>query len=300
MPPSVTTVIVTYNRKVLLERCIRAVLQQTRMPDTVLILDNASTDGTEASLRELGFLDHPAIRYVRLAENTGGAGGFSEGLRRAYQQGADYFWLMDDDGAPDPECLQKLLGVADGRAIHYAAPNLIADNGESHFAELIAAARTEVLGFRGGPFNGILLSRALVRAVGFPMKNYFIWGDEYEYTNRMQDAGFPLVMVIGAIHRHKSTRYSFSRCPRPYHLVRNWIFSVRLSKGLYVTKRVQKLQLAQVVVRLVAEGLFALNFSQVTQVLRGLRDGLNTELDAAQRECQWGGVPDGPAGDGGQ
>jgi rhamnopyranosyl-N-acetylglucosaminyl-diphospho-decaprenol beta-1,3/1,4-galactofuranosyltransferase len=290
MSTSVTAIIVTFNRKVLLERCLKAVLAQTRVPDTVLIVDNASTDGTESHLRALGILDIAPVKYVRLDQNTGGAGGFFEGLKRAYEDGAGCFWLMDDDGAPDADCLEKLIFVMDGKAIHYAAPNLIADNGESHFAQLIAAAKTDVLGFRGGPFNGILVSRALVNAVGFPMKNYFIWGDEYEYTNRVQDAGFPMVTVTTAVHRHKSTKYSFSRCPRSYYLVRNRIYSIRLSKGLYVSKRVQGLQLAQVIGRLLVGGVLSLNFGQVVQVLRGLADGLKTPLENYQRECRWGGL----------
>src|ERR1700679_365157 len=245
MEGSVSAVIVTYNRKVLLERCLSAVLGQTRAPDRVIVVDNASTDGTEAHLRNLGLLDIHTGVYVRLTENTGGAGGFFGGTKRAYEDGCSHCWLMDDDGVPDEDCLERLLRVMDGEKIHYAAPNLIADDGKSHFAQIISAAKTEIIGFKGGPFNGILISRTLVRAIGYPMKNYFIWGDEYEYTNRIQDAGFPMVMVASAVHRHKSTEYSFARCPRPYYLVRNWAYSIRLSKGLYVSKRVQVLQLTQ-------------------------------------------------------
>ncbi len=149
-----------------------------------------------------------------------------------------------------------------------------------------------MVNFRGGPFNGVLVSRALVRAVGYPMKNYFIWGDEYEYTNRIQDAGFPMVTVLDAVHRHKMTSYSFSRCPRPYHLVRNWIYTIRLSRGLYLSKRVQVLQISQVVTRLLLGGLIAFNFDQIAKVFRGVLHGLRDPLDVFQRECHWGGIRD--------
>ena len=134
MEASVSAVIVTYNRKVLLERCLSAVLGQTRAPDRVIVVDNASTDGTEAHLRNLGLLDIHTVVYVRLTENTGGAGGFFEGTKRAYEDGCSHCWLMDDDGVPDEDCLERLLRVMDGEKIHYAAPNLIADDGKSHFA----------------------------------------------------------------------------------------------------------------------------------------------------------------------
>jgi rhamnopyranosyl-N-acetylglucosaminyl-diphospho-decaprenol beta-1,3/1,4-galactofuranosyltransferase len=294
MATSVTTVIVTYNRKDLLERCIRAVLKQTYSPARVIVIDNASTDGTESHLEQAGILDVMTVQYVRLTDNTGGAGGFFEGVKRAYEDGAALLWLMDDDGVPDEDCLEKLVRISELEPIHYAAPNLIADNGESHFVNILSAAKTNVISFRGGPFNGILISRALVRAVGYPMKNYFIWGDEYEYTNRIQDAGFPMVMVTEAVHRHRSTKYSLSRCPRPYHLVRNRIYTIRLSKGLYLSRKVQSIQLAQLAARLLIGGFVVFNFIQIGQVILGVIHGLRDPLESFQQECRWGGIPDQP------
>jgi GT2 family glycosyltransferase len=294
MTSNVTAIIVTYNRKALLERCVRAVMKQTLAAERILVIDNASTDGTESHLRQAGIMDDHRVEFIRLAGNTGGAGGFCEGLKRAYAGTGSCFWLMDDDGVPDEDCLEKLAATLQRDALHYAAPNLLAESGESHFAAILGGARTNIVGFRGGPFNGILISRALVRAVGYPMRNYFIWGDEYEYTNRIQDAGFPMVMVCDAIHRHKSTRYSFARCPRPYHLVRNWIYTIRLSQGHYVSRRVQSLQLAQVIARLLIEGFAAWNFDQIGKVIRGVVDGLNDPLEESKRDCCWGGVADTP------
>ena len=45
-----------------------------------------------------------------LADNRGGAGGFHDGLAWAIERGADLVWLMDDDGLPEPDCLERLLG----------------------------------------------------------------------------------------------------------------------------------------------------------------------------------------------
>src|SRR5215468_11067097 len=72
----------------------------------VLVVDNASTDGTGAWLAGH---DDPRVHGRTLAENTGGAGGFHEGLRWAVERGAGLVWLMDDDGTPDPDCLDRLL-----------------------------------------------------------------------------------------------------------------------------------------------------------------------------------------------
>ena len=82
---SVCAVVVTRNRVRLLEECLAAVEGQTRAPDHVLVVDNASTDGTP------GFVSHqhPDAEMIRLDRNEGGAGGFHEGMRRAHTGGAE-------------------------------------------------------------------------------------------------------------------------------------------------------------------------------------------------------------------
>src|SRR5260370_41119663 len=112
---SVAAVIVTFNRKGLLVRCLEAVRAQTRPCDRVFIIDNASTDGTPELLADSGLLDG-MVDYVRLPVNTGSAGGFHEGMRGAYKSGHELLWLMDDHGCPAPGCLGTLMSRADSRA----------------------------------------------------------------------------------------------------------------------------------------------------------------------------------------
>src|SRR5690349_20673166 len=100
MHERVMAVVVTYNRSRLLLECLSALLRQTQPLDRVVLVDNASTDDTVEQLRTHGYLDRPEIDYTRLPTNTGGAGGFHEGLRRAMELGADWMWVMDDDAEP--------------------------------------------------------------------------------------------------------------------------------------------------------------------------------------------------------
>ncbi len=103
----VWAVVVTRNRRELLEECLRALAAQTRPPNRILVIDNASTDGTAETVRER----HPEAELLPLPENLGGAGGFHVGLREAHAGGAEWVWLMDDDTIPEPGALAALLAA---------------------------------------------------------------------------------------------------------------------------------------------------------------------------------------------
>ncbi|MFL5780289.1 MAG: glycosyltransferase, partial [Thermoleophilaceae bacterium] len=109
---TVVALVVTYNRRDLLMGCLEGVFGQSRPPDRVFLVDNASTDGTPELLRERGFLDRPELTYLRLAENLGSSGGFAEGVRAAREPESDWLWLMDDDSQAEPDTLERLLAAA--------------------------------------------------------------------------------------------------------------------------------------------------------------------------------------------
>ncbi|GAA6756682.1 hypothetical protein Thermus77420_21580 [Thermus thalpophilus] len=115
----VCAVIVTHNRKELLRECLRAVLAQTRPVDHILVVDNASTDGTADMLRE----EFSQVEVLRLPENQGGAGGFHEGMKRAYELGYEWMWLMDDDALPSRTALEELLLFSEEADV--VAPGLV-------------------------------------------------------------------------------------------------------------------------------------------------------------------------------
>ena len=120
------SVVVTYNRKHLLIKNLFALINQIQTLTSIIIVNNASTDGTIQELQNSGLLESPYIQLVSLAQNTGGAGGFSVGMQLAFEQGADYVWMMDDDAMPHITALDELM--------KYATPNHIygslAINGE--------------------------------------------------------------------------------------------------------------------------------------------------------------------------
>src|SRR5258708_7835900 len=99
MPNKVIAVVVTYNRILLLKRCLDALLAQSTRPAGIIVIDNASSDGTAQTIART-YTDK--VTLIQLSRNTGGAGGFYIGCQAAISNGADWIWLMDDDGYPDP------------------------------------------------------------------------------------------------------------------------------------------------------------------------------------------------------
>ena len=87
-------VIVTYNRKAMLQRCLRALCTQTAGVPELWVIDNASTDGTAELVAQLNL---PTMHYYNTGKNLGGAGGFACGIQQAACSGAEYLWIMDDD-----------------------------------------------------------------------------------------------------------------------------------------------------------------------------------------------------------
>ncbi|MEI2811223.1 MAG: glycosyltransferase family 2 protein [Nocardioides sp.] len=211
----VAVAVVTYNRAHLLPLMLDGLAAQTRRPDAVIVIDNASTDQTPEILAARADLP---LQVVRLAENTGGSGGFHEGMRLAYEQGFDRVWLMDDDVVPAPDCLRVMLG--------YDLPCLMAtrEDRQGVLMELSAtefdlrtpwlpkpkrasvassfetrADMPELVGLDVVAFEGFLVQRRVIEAIGLPDRSFFIFYDDADFALRARRAGFPIYAVRDAL-----------------------------------------------------------------------------------------------------
>lgn len=213
MSRAVCAVVVTRNRKALLETCLRAVRSQTRLPDTILVVDNASTDGTEEMLART----FPDVKVLRLPNNQGGAGGFHEGMKWAFEQGFQWMWVMDDDAIPEVHTLENLMTHASIGGLDVVSPIVVDKDNPSICAfrftysgeviDTVEKARgfgLPVLCGHAHAFLGTLIARGAIERVGLPDKRFFIRGDEVEYLIRLKRAGLKLGVVVDAVLRHPS------------------------------------------------------------------------------------------------
>lgn len=103
-------ILVTYNRLNCLKTALSKYDQQTKSPAYILVVDNASTDGTNEYLEEWNSIasDKYEKIVVRLQENTGGSGGFNRGVEEGMKLECDFLFLADDDAYAEPDMLENL------------------------------------------------------------------------------------------------------------------------------------------------------------------------------------------------
>lgn len=248
---SIYAVVLTFNRKELLRRCLDCVFAQSHRCDRVIVVDNCSTDGTSEMLRqEWG----TRVEVHTLSRNIGASGGFNAGVRIAYQTGADFVWMMDDDVLPEVNALAKLV----------EADQFLADTGVDRAFVLSSAwaedggvtnvpkidTRPSARGYENWPrflyrkmvpvtratFVSILLPRSTIANHGLPLAPMFIWGEDSEYTLRItrRSPGF-LVAESKVLHLRQlsgvnsiMTEVSRTRLNYHRHLIRNHMYIARI------------------------------------------------------------------------
>jgi GT2 family glycosyltransferase len=219
---TVAVVVVTYNRAALLTRMLAGLAALDRTPDGVIVVDNASTDHTATVLDTAG-LEKSALKLqvIRPEENLGGAGGFHLGVQAAYEQRFDRIWLLDDDVVPAPDCLSVLLAVDDeladclmvvredtrGRLVEKAAirfdlRNPLRIKPKTAMVETTygtRAAMPALVELENIPFEGFLVRRRVVEAIGLPDPSFFIFYDDVDFALRARRAGFHIYAVRDAV-----------------------------------------------------------------------------------------------------
>lgn len=215
----IAAVIVTFNRKSLLLQTIKSLKNQSRKIDNIYIIDNESTDGTYDELVNNGYVKKEEydkskqyksktdnITYIRLPENSGGAGGFYEGIKVAHIEGNDWIWVMDDDVCPRLDALANyekfilssdrelgaLMGVRyfDNKPFSFEAKkhdfeNCFSLNFKKETVEISDIEKGEPIRIYDLPFEGPIINSKVIDKIGYPKKELFIIGDDTDYALRI-------------------------------------------------------------------------------------------------------------------
>lgn len=195
-------VIVTYNRKSKLTIAIDSLLNQTAKPQKIIIIDNASTDGTTNYLKARGYLDNPLVDYRLMDSNLGGSGGFHEGFKYALSQsGFDFITVSDDDAYYASNYFSLMSSAVEAHpnvdafcgTVKYKDGSIQLDHrrkivNEKWLSEEEFSASDYLRDFFVDTFSfvGCLLKMGLIKKIGLPIKDYFIYYDDTEYSMRVR------------------------------------------------------------------------------------------------------------------
>jgi GT2 family glycosyltransferase len=296
---AVTAVVLTYNRKDLLVRCLQSIAEQTRACERVVVIDNASTDGTASLLAR----DWPGVEVRSLPQNIGAAGGFHAAFEVGWSTRADFVWVMDDDVLPDADALERLLAGAEVLAGAGEAPAFLISLARDPDGRLTNVpdvdVRRNALAYQNWPralahrmvpvrratFVSILVPRATIGSHGLPLAEMFIWGEDSEWTMRVtEDASGFLVGDSTCVHvRALAGKLDIRTEVNPTRI--GW-FAHQIRNNGYVTRRYgrDRRAVAGYVKKnliLAAKLLAAGELHKTRVVLKGVYDGMTFRPRAA-------------------
>ena len=280
---SFCAVVVTYNRREQLRTCLQRLGDQTRPLDRIVVVDNASDDGTP----EMIAAEFPDALLVRLPENVGGAGGFHAGLERGMELGCDWLWLLDDDTYATATALEALLA---GAARAPVPPALVASQVRwkderlhpmnvslprwNNLELMMDSAAHGLLEIRWTTYVSVLIRREAIEQYGLPRAHYFLWADDIEHTVRILRDERGYLVPESVVHHWTEKAYSPSSefTPRFYYHVRNSIFTLRGRSFAPVERLIYLINTAKSIVDFLRRHGRRSDARSI--VVRGIRDGL--------------------------
>lgn len=232
-------VVLNYRTPAQTRLAVRSLQAAHRKPDEIVIVDNASNDGSVELLRDAV----PAARVIACDRNLGFSGGCNAGIRAALSSGAGYVLLVNSDAVLAPGAIDRLIAVmrADPR-IGIAAPVLLSREEPDHIASagISFSTRTGRMRHRGAgrrlaslapgsvhvvdAVSGcvVLIRKAVFERAGLLDEAYFFSFEDVEFCLRARAAGFLTACVHDAVAYHEGGRTIGRRSARRvYFATRN-------------------------------------------------------------------------------
>ena len=198
----VAAAIVTYNRVDVLDASLAAIRGQSTPPGAVIVVDNASSDGTA----EIVHQRFPDVTLVSMPDNTGAAGGFARALEEAAERGYEWTWIFNDDDVPDPAALQTMLAELAKLSTRTGVLACVrrGSDGNLHSPGALWRHRLREISYdQSGAtlaadivtFSGTLIATRLVADIGLPRADFFMMMEDQEFCLRARRAGWAIGVV---------------------------------------------------------------------------------------------------------
>lgn len=281
-------VIVTYNRLELLKECIYNCINQSYKFNKIIIVNNASSDGTEEYLRHLTY-DNVVI--VTSKENFGGAGGYYLGVKEAKKYNLDYLLFIDDDAIIDEDYNKNIVNAITSNV--YAYSGTVKTNGIIQYEHrrhlkrgfksynsFKAEYEKKYFDYELSSFCGLYVSMDIIKKIGLPNKDFFIWFDDTEYSLRIIKYS-KIRNINNAIINHKTKianekGYNW----KSYYSIRNQIYILKkyygrkeLNKFLFKCKLIQ---LKHKILAFIKNKEYHKNIIKLYE--EAISDGINSQL----------------------
>lgn len=236
------SVIVTFNRKEKLIGALSSLINQTVKPQKIFLIDNCSTDGTEDLLKQKGLLDNPIVVYQKMDKNYGGSGGFYYGIKMAMKHDNlfDFLSISDDDAFFEPNYFELITKAAYKNAQYNAfCGTVLYEDGTIQTdhrrkvvnkkwikeSEIPASEYKHNFDLDTFSFVGCVISKKILKKIGLPSKEYFIYYDDTEYSLRVRELT-KVLNVSSAKIIHKTPKKELSNITvgwKNYYGIRNQI-----------------------------------------------------------------------------
>lgn len=258
MKDSVIAVTVTFNSSKFLYRAIEWLKKQTYPISKIIVVDNNSNVEEKEILRKLD-KENEDVEIIWLENNTGGAGGFYEGMKYAKEHyNPDWYWLMDDDAFPKEDCLQNLLNYSrQVENVGCLAPLIYGiDNKEYQLYHHKKLAKflhkdipvvesydeiQEIMSIEADAFVGPLFSKLAVDSVGIADDKLFIYGDDLEYTYRVSRK-FNVYLIKNALINHQDQPINGIQKPtawwKDYYMYRNRLLFIVTYQNNWILRQI--------------------------------------------------------------
>lgn len=235
--PLVITVVLNTNHRDDTLACLASLAQNTYPNNQIIVLDNASSDGSVAAIRAA----FPAVQIIELTKNLGYAGNNNVGIAAAIAQGADWVFVLNEDTILDPNCIQELvrfaesdsqIGIVGPMVYHHSEPTVIQSAGGKlgRYWKSQHIAQNE---FDTGQIScphvvewisgcAILVRRSVIAQVGVIDERFFYYWEETEWCVRVRAANWQIFHVPAAKLWHKGVQRDYK--PKPaiaYYNTRN-------------------------------------------------------------------------------